>query len=479
MPTNEPVDWTAWRLNAEQIVAELLGIPAAYIVFDCELPAGSVEGCWGATWPGMGSMLREEIGARWRGDAPAMVLNATAIAASLAGQFVEDLHGTIESMLLGVACHEVAHFLEWPTPNGGGLSAGLTKTDFLVDVTPRTRNRIPRASEHGPQFCWTCLHILHRLELRGIDVCLNSAIDYAVFNLPRPAFVMRSAVRREIVAMETLPLTLIARSPPPSHFVELFYEPVTIPQTIPATTSDKKADTMLTFFQRLEQTKSATDHAAVDDWKTLVAAVADQKQLDPAATLAVLERLGKTPADLRSAVATLQRRRTLAAQIEAETKSAKNRPDIESAIRKADAEFEAARHKHQQAVGPLYATHGHLTGASGRIANLQSELERTADPLLKQKLSENGESLSRSRRQRNDVEDRIADATRAVRDLGIKAEFAKRSGGNSLPEESDARGAHRELDALREEAARLDEDIVARQKFDDDHRPKLFQPDSI
>ena len=54
------MEWHSWRLNAERIASELLGVPV-YIVLDDELPAGSeLTGCWGCVWPALGAMLRDQ-----------------------------------------------------------------------------------------------------------------------------------------------------------------------------------------------------------------------------------------------------------------------------------------------------------------------------------------------------------------------------------------------------------------------------------
>lgn len=450
MGNTTAMNWQAWRRHAERITSELLGVPV-YVLLDDELPDGAVAGCWGQAWPEMARMLRDEIGTRWQGDGAAMILNTSAIERELAGQFVEDRPGTLSAMAFGVVAHETAHALEWPSLNGGGLAVGLCKEDFLVDIPSCSKNRIPCPSEHGPQFCWNALHILQRLELRGIEVCLTAMIDYEAFNLPRPAFVMRSTIRRELADMESLPMRLIARYPPPDEFVALF-DADEIPETSAPHPLLKVKD-MTAFFDQLESIKSSTAAKDQADWRALVRSVADGPEPDPTATLGTLQRLKKTPADLRVGVEKLRRRRQLSAQITDAHHARAGQPAIEDAIRVCDQTFAAARETHDATCSHLLSQLASVEAASTRAGVARDELERTANAALLDMLRENSAELDRAHRERYAVADRI--------------DYAK------------SRGEKLRMQSLQAELLDLNQVIARLQKLDDGHRVELFDPESI
>lgn len=134
-----------------------------------------------------------------------------------------------------------------------------------------------------------------------------------------------------------------------------------------------------TLFEKIAGRQKARERAKFDDYRSLVAEIADGKEPDAEVLHAVLHDNGKSLDDLKASVEKLQRRRKMRADYDALPALDAERRDVEEKLCAADRVLEAAEAQHEEATRPLFAKLGELRKAisEGRLA--RHELERSCE----------------------------------------------------------------------------------------------------
>jgi len=140
------------------------------------------------------------------------------------------------------------------------------------------------------------------------------------------------------------------------------------------TTATAEVDDVLDALDR--SVEQQEQEAAVRYWE-LVTALADGQAPDPEVVRDVLRCLGKTTGDMRSAVALMQRRRGMLAQIDQANAMELERPAITAALKAADDKLNEAERIHEMEVGPLYQRQREITAAVQSVDGIQQDLRRS------------------------------------------------------------------------------------------------------
>ena len=151
-------------------------------------------------------------------------------------------------------------------------------------------------------------------------------------------------------------------------------------------------------------------------WQQLVIAVADGTATDADEVLSSLERLGKTPVDLASAVELLTRRRAWGATASAGAQAETDHPKIVAKINSELAAFKLAEEAHEARLRPLHGLERAAQHALSEAAMARRRLVETAtDPTTLAAVRESAEKLAELRREQAEhsreqrgKEDRIA-----------------------------------------------------------------------
>ena len=148
------------------------------------------------------------------------------------------------------------------------------------------------------------------------------------------------------------------------------------------------------FLERLTKRKTEVERTAATSWQTLVCRVADEQQADPDAVLAELDRLNKTPDDLKVAVELLNKRREWVKLVVAGTLAEAEHPKIVKTIEAEVATFAAAEEKHEQRLRPMHGQERSAVQAMSEGSRAKTELLRTAtDPVALQSVVEADEKM--------------------------------------------------------------------------------------
>jgi hypothetical protein len=220
---------------------DLVGAAQIYAVWMSETEIDCWEEIVGATHPRMSSWLRPEIGNRWTGPGPSMLLNDIGI---FSLDWWRD--GTLMDVAVGVAIHELTHMavrrdayfpIQSSAPASGESQPGSRGPAAATDPH---RARFDRAcvahdigvarpvhspEQHGSGFVRTLFHAAHRMQALNRYTPINSLIDWESAGSTAGGLCGWSyeySVRDEVRAMEKLPLSEIVNTTPPDNFSELW-----------------------------------------------------------------------------------------------------------------------------------------------------------------------------------------------------------------------------------------------------------------
>lgn len=228
---------------------------------------------------------------------------------------------------------------------------------------------------------------------------------------------------------------------------------------------------MIAFLEKLTKRKSEVARKSGGEWQALVIAVADDKATDPDATLAELDRLGKTPDDLAQAVELLSQRRAWSALVAAGAKAESDHPQAKKAIDAEVALFAALEEKHEQRLRPLQQAQAAAAQAMTEAAEARRRLVETAsDPLRLAAVADADEKLTDLRRERAEFdrqlrskEDRLAELSRQEDDDLVGHVDRLKS----------------EIEAMRAQARSFDERATALNSECEAARKQLERPEAI
>lgn len=199
---------------AAVIVQELWqsGAKGFYIVLSSEVPGLQLDGnLGGMTHPNVASWLRPEIGNRWRGNGPGMLL--------------VDGPGCSPEWLTAKAIHETAHIatsielFSNPSPTAAAALKGLVKTP--PRSWPAHRGAVAWRG-HGLDFVRAVFHIAYRMTARGHNVCPALLLNWQGCGYRTPWQDYYAALINECDQRESDPISEIHTSVPPAGFMRLW-----------------------------------------------------------------------------------------------------------------------------------------------------------------------------------------------------------------------------------------------------------------
>ena len=159
---------------------------------------------------------------------------------------------------------------------------------------------------------------------------------------------------------------------------------------------------MIAFFEKLPQRRGAAE------WQSVGTTVDDGKTLDPDEALIALDRLGKTPEDLASAVELLGKRRELAKQVADGTKAENEFKKINAAIDAEVAKFTAASELHDATMRPLIQKkEAAVTSITAADYAKRQLIDTASDPILLRAVRDADAAMVELRREKADHDSRL------------------------------------------------------------------------
>jgi len=195
------------------------GRSGPYVVLVSEMGVPSHGDWFGLAASTMGLRLRSEI-PNWRGNGPAVLVNDSAILESCGG-----CYGTACGITTAVACHEIAHVLQFPRLCADEMLGDWEPRAFkrvLAEPSPVTpAEEIRERPQHDRQFIRWALHVRRRMQRRGWRVPLNDLMQWDRFAYVAAEWHVES-LRDDFEKYEALPLSVIPFAPEPPDFTRLF-----------------------------------------------------------------------------------------------------------------------------------------------------------------------------------------------------------------------------------------------------------------
>lgn len=175
-------------------------------------------GVIGATSASMATWLRSNIGNRWRGNGPAMLINL---------EMCRELAGVYEpaqySIAREVACHELTHIVLRPELFRRTKTSPLRRQFDRVVFTSGVEapDTTTQRDDHGPEFVRIVLHIAERLRRLGRTVNHTHLLDWGTCCPARPMECERTLFP-EIDGLIDLPLSEVAALAAPGAYLDLW-----------------------------------------------------------------------------------------------------------------------------------------------------------------------------------------------------------------------------------------------------------------
>ena len=232
-----PADFRELRDRLENEFASLLapdlkanGADRVHIVIASETDLTTCGEFAGLTSPHIHRWLRSYV-PRWNGPSPAMLIDDATILRDCGTWW------NVESRFVAIAAHELSHIVctpglyarddEQPDPPDDGsqrlFSQSLANREAVH--SPALSDMSPRRHHEWP-FLRACLHIRHRLELRGIECLMPMMLDSGFYALS-PLASYRRSLGDEPARLESLTMTMIKHIDPPKLFSDLWIADVT------------------------------------------------------------------------------------------------------------------------------------------------------------------------------------------------------------------------------------------------------------
>ena len=216
MPTPEMIELRTRLENdlAMTIVSELLASSARgfYIVLASEVEGLQLDGnLGGMTHPAVSSWLRPEIGDRWRGNGPGMLL--------------VDGENCSPERFTAKAIHETAHIATSIELFSAPSQAVNTALTGLVATPPRSwpaHRSAARWSGHGFDFIRAVFHLGYRMTARGHTIFPDLLMNWPGYGYASGWKAYYEALESELDSREFEAISGIAKSPCPKGFLELW-----------------------------------------------------------------------------------------------------------------------------------------------------------------------------------------------------------------------------------------------------------------
>ena len=230
---------------------------------------------------------------------------------------------------------------------------------------------------------------------------------------------------------------------------------------------------MIAFFEKLTKRKTEAARQGQTAWQELVIGVADDKEQDADDTLAELDRLRKTPADLEAAVELVGRRRELAKQVAGGAKAEADFQKINAAIDAELATFKTATERHEEIIRPLVAKKEAAVEAISAASFARRRLQDTAtDPIRLAAISDTDAKMAELRREKAAHAERLkvkADALHKYREWPERFTDA----------DSSIERLQGEVETMQAESRAIDAKAEALSNESDQARKRLESPEAI
>ncbi len=194
----------------------LHGAGGLYVVLISETALKPFGWFAGLSCPSMHKWLRDDIGARWRGSGPAVLIDDRTLCPA---------HP--QDSLVGVALHEMAHALDWPTlftaDDIGGQTVRHVRTSLFTQMVSSPDEPYHPSPRAGHDWRWIrcLLHLIHRMDLLGWNASLPIAMDREFYGYSSLAE-YRTALQGEPARLADLSFTAIRAIDPPQSFLDLY-----------------------------------------------------------------------------------------------------------------------------------------------------------------------------------------------------------------------------------------------------------------
>ena len=474
------------ELAAERILPEA---PAVYIGLVSELPSTfRCNGAMAFSGKDLDVALRPHLPGR-RGRGVAVVVDDLELA-----DYVSEIcrarpaaprKTLLRAEFATLVCHELAHVIgeSWiPSPGEPPPAETIRRAEILawclLGAPPR--DPVPWA-EHSASFFRLLLHVAYRLRtvLRWSFV---PQADHELYGLS-PLWRYEGALGDEPDRLGHLPLTAISDNPPPAAFARSWAADLKRWFAAIDSATDFQVTALLCglrlfnpFTMRCKMTdvleKVTAEHAAMkrkrqERFGQLVQRLASGVESDPAHAAATLDEAGKTPEELKEAVALCRRRQELRSLLDGQGDLVREAADLRRKIQAADQLLGKAEDAHAATSGPLFGQLEAIGTAQVRVAEAERELRRTCprsdvgDALEKLETSIQEVATQSTARQveRRAIRENAARLT-AIRD-GIKPDDDP---WNPRRHEREAAGLARRVDDERAVIKRLDGEVDALNK---------------
>lgn len=169
---------------------------------------------YGATSPRMTGWFQREIGSRWQGPGPCVLLNETVLLEEFGG-CLSDATGAIAA----ICCHEFAHRLtdggglfEMPESDDRGLFEAMVFTSRSNDGD-RLPDPVMAFNPHTARFVRACMHLAHRMRIRGWKVPTSRLFGW--WNRCGRPHVFERLLAGELGELEAVPIEQVLTLPIP------------------------------------------------------------------------------------------------------------------------------------------------------------------------------------------------------------------------------------------------------------------------
>lgn len=399
-----------------------------YVLWASELGADrpATTCYYGATRGDLAAIHRDAIGSRWRGIAPAMLLDDATIAGAAEGRGI-----TFDQFALDIAIHELGHILQLPAPH---YSPGFEKfapallqddrTDLaesLVELPSRERTQ--PWDQHAADFHRIVGHLIVRAKILGVPCNPKIVLPHGQYTLGANIADHLAAIGDEPWRMRHLPFDEIKQRAPPERFIRLWRRDTK--RTFYFIRTERER-TMRTTIERIREAKALSDAAKARAYLRLIRSMAAGDEVDPDEAAAVLDATGKTVDEMDADAAKQSNRLRLQAELAALPELAAKRAALETKIASAQQALTKAREECDRICKPALAE---LVGVKQALANgkkIHDELFRTCvDGALVEDYSNATDALNKSHGRLRTIRQQAAAARTAA--------FGNRQAAADLP----------------------------------------------
>jgi len=425
-----------WRLAPEDLDRR-----PVYVLTEDQLPRDlrpRRATSWGYVRSRLDSVLRRDLGDRWRGPGPVIVLCERRLRRFLR-EFGKRFDAEVvrrgfdprhvrpppcfapRPRMLATALHELAHVLTQRTDAGdyttrsyldGQLLSGKEVERLREAITTKCRRQPARPAvpfaDHEHDFIRAAMHLVHRANRAGFNCGPGDVVESLTYRLS-PMQRYSDALGDEPERLSWASFATILDTPPPRPFIQLWQSDVRNwllgqtdydQKTVAALAARRrfiftfdftKESTVGTLQQVIDRQAEYRRQAERDYWALVRRVAAGGEEPDPPEVARIVDAAGRSIDDFAEDCRVNARRRELRGLVDGQPDLEKRAAEVRKKIEAEDAKLEKAEQRHAEAVGPLEAEQHVLTRRIREAAEARDELRRTVqDPELRRRLEEVG-----------------------------------------------------------------------------------------